>query len=356
MFEEVIKKIEPIEKDFIEQAAARQLTLTKPPQSLGRLEEIANRICAIQRTLKPYVESKKIIICAGSHGITDEGVSPFPTKVTAQMVVNFLNGGAAINALANTVGAKIDVVNVGVRGEIPKVDLKNENCRFISNKVADGTRNFAKENAMSEQEMQAAVNIGIELAKEASKNGVKMIGLGEMGIGNTTSASVITSALKGIAAKYTVGRGTGANDEMLAHKIDVVEKALKFHELKTESDPFEILQKVGGLEIACLVGVCIGAGLEKVVIVTDGFIATSAVGLVVKICPLIKDYVFASHLSVEVGHGKLLELIGQKALFDLEMRLGEGTGAALAFGIIQSAVKVFNEMATFEQASVSNQR
>ncbi len=354
MFEEILKKIKPIDRDWIKKAESRQMSLTKPPLSLGRLEEIANRICAIQQTMSPDVGSKKVIVCAASHGIWDEGVSPFPAEVTAQMVANFMNGGAAVNALAKTVGAKIDVIDVGVSGEIPDIKVRDQDCRFISERIAEGTRNFAKESAMTGRELQRAVGVGIEAAAAAGKNGVKLIGLGEMGIGNTTSASAITTALTGVSAKHTVGRGTGADDKMLTRKIKVVEDALKFHELENGGKPFEILQKVGGLEIACLVGICIGAGLEKIAFVTDGFIATAAVGLAVKVCPAIKDYVFASHLSVETGHPKLLEMIGQKPLFDLEMRLGEGTGTALAFGIIQASVNAFTQMATFEKAAVSN--
>lgn len=354
MFEATLEKINSVDSKWIEKAEARQMTLTKPPRSLGKLEGIANRICAVQKTLVPNVSLKKIIVCAGSHGVTEEDVSPYPSEVTAQMVANFLNGGAAINALAKTSNAKIDVVNVGVKGEVSEVEINDENCRYISKKVADGTKNFANESAMSKEETLEAIDLGIQLAKNAKQEGINLIGLGEMGIGNTTSASAITSALTGLPAKETVGRGTGADDEMLQHKIEVVEKSLNFHSLNSKSDALDILQKVGGLEIACLVGICIGAAFERVAIVTDGFIATSAVGIATKIEPKIKDYVFASHLSVETGHTKLLELINQKALFDLDMRLGEGTGAALAFGMIESAVNAFNEMATFEKAAVSN--
>jgi nicotinate-nucleotide--dimethylbenzimidazole phosphoribosyltransferase len=351
MLKNTLEKITPIDRSWFEKAESRQLNLTKPPQSLGRLEEIANRLCAIQETLSPNVENREIFVFAASHGVSVESVSPYPSSVTAQMVANFLYGGAAINALAKSANAKLTVVDIGVDGEIPQIEQRGENCRFVSAKIANGTQNFAKTSAMSETEMFQALEIGINLAKEAKQNGVKIIGLGEMGIGNTTSASAITSALTNVSADKTVGRGTGADDAMLKHKVEIVEKSLQFHQPKTA---FEILQIVGGFEIAGLCGLCLGAASEKIAIVTDGFIATSAVALAVGICENVKDYVFASHNSVEIGHKLLLELIGQKPLFDLEMRLGEGTGAALAMNIIASAAATFNEMATFEQAAVSN--
>jgi nicotinate-nucleotide--dimethylbenzimidazole phosphoribosyltransferase len=348
---EILEKITPIDTNWLEKAENRQLSLTKPPKSLGKLEEIANRLCAIQQTLSPNVENREIFVFAASHGVSAEGVSPYPASVTAQMVANFMNGGAAINALAKSANAKLTVVDIGVDGEIPQIEQHGENCRFISTKVANGTQNFVKTSAMSESEMFQALQIGINLAKEAKRNGVKIIGLGEMGISNTTSASAITSSLTTVSAEKTVGRGTGASDEMLKHKIEIVEKSLQLHQPKTA---FEILQTVGGFEIAGLCGLCLGAASEKIAVVTDGFIATSAVALAVSMCENVKDYVFASHNSVEIGHRLLLEFIGQKPLFDLEMRLGEGTGAALALNIIESAVIAFNEMATFEQAAVSN--
>ena len=353
MLESILEKINAIDRTWLEKAVARQMQLTKPPQSLGRLEEIANRICAIQENLTPSVAEKKIFICAASHGVCEENISPYPSAVTAQMVANFLSGGAAINAFARAGNIKLEVIDVGVAGEIPQIEIKSANCRFTDAKIAEGTQNFVKSAAMTENEMRRAIDTGADCAARAKQSGVSIIGLGEMGIGNTTSASAITSALTGLAPAQTVGRGTGADDQMLAHKIEIVERAVAFHGLNAEK-PLEILQKVGGLEIACLVGVCLGAAGEKIAVVTDGFIASAATALAIKICPAVADYVFASHLSVEIGHLKLLELIGQKPLFDLEMRLGEGTGAALAMNIIDSAVAAFKEMATFESAGVSD--
>lgn len=345
---ETISRIAPVENVWLERAAARQLELTKPPESLGRLEEIANRLCAIQQTLQPSVEQREIFVFAASHGVCAESVSPYPAAVTAQMVLNFLRGGAAINSLAKSANADLTVIDIGVDGEFTETA-----ANFIKAKIAPGTKNFSEAAAMSETEMRRAIEIGIETARAAKKNNAAIIGLGEMGIGNTTSASAITASLLGIAPEKCVGRGTGANDAMLAHKIAVVSRALAVNQ-PNGGDAFDVLQKVGGFEIAGLVGLCLGAAAERLAIVTDGFIATAAVALAIKICPFVRDYVFASHLSVECGHAALLEFINQKPLFDLEMRLGEGTGAALAMNIVGAAVAAFNEMATFAGANVSN--
>lgn len=348
LIDETIGKIETVETIWLEKARARQLELTKPPHSLGRLEDIANRLCAIQATLQPNVEKREIFVFAASHGITKENVSPYPADVTAQMVLNFLSGGAAINALAKTANARLTVVDIGVDG-----DFTQTQSNFIRAKVAPGTKNFALGAAMSDKEMRAAVETGIELARAAKSRNTKIIGLGEMGIGNTTTASVVTAALLGIALKDCVGRGTGADDAMLAHKIEIVRRALEANQ-PNRNDAFDILRKVGGFEIAGLVGLCLGAAANRIAIVTDGFIATAAVALAVKICPDVRDYVFGSHLSVECGHQVLLDFINQKPLFDFEMRLGEGTGAALAMNVVAAAVAAFLEMATFAGANVSN--
>lgn len=345
---ETISRIAPVENLWLERAAARQSELTKPPESLGRLEEIANRLCAIQQTLEPSVERQEIFVFAASHGVCAEGVSPYPAAVTAQMVLNFLHGGAAINSLAKSANADLTVVDIGVDGEFTETA-----ANFVKAKIAPGTKNFAMGAAMTETEMQRAVEIGIETVRTAKKNRAEIIGLGEMGIGNTTSASAITAALLGIAPADCVGRGTGANDAMLAHKIAVVSRALTVNQ-PNGGDALDVLQKVGGLEIAGLVGLCLGAAAERIAIISDGFIATAAVALAIKICPFVGDYVFASHLSVECGHAALLEFVGQKPLLDLEMRLGEGTGAALAMNIIAASVAVFNGMATFSTAGISN--
>lgn len=347
LISETIEQIQSVENIWLERAAARQLELTKPPLSLGKLEEIANRFCAIQQTLQPNVSQKEIFVFAASHGVCAENISPYPAEVTRQMVLNFLRGGAAINALAKSAGADLTVVDIGVDG-----DFEETAPHFVKSKIAAGTRNFAREAAMSADETQKAVVVGIELARNAKLRGVKIVGLGEMGIGNTTSAAAIAAVLLNLEPSRTVGRGTGADDAMLAHKIEIVRRAIEINQ-PNPNDAFDILQKIGGFEIAGLVGLCLGAAAAKIAIVTDGFIATAAAALAVKICPFVGDYVFASHNSVEIGHAALLEFVGQKPLFNFEMRLGEGTGAALALNIIVAAIAAFNEMATFSQAGVN---
>jgi len=348
LINETIGKIEPVETIWFERAAARQLELTKPPNSLGRLEEIANRLCAIQATLQPNVTEREIFVFAASHGVSAENISPYPASVTAQMVLNFLGGGAAINALAKTANANLTVIDIGVDG-----DFAETPPNFMRAKVAPGTKNFTREAAMSESEMQTAIETGIELARAAKSTNTKIIGLGEMGIGSTTAASAISAALLNIPPNTCVGRGAGADDVMLAHKIEIVKRALEINQ-PNANDAFDVLRTVGGFEIAGLVGLCLRAAAERIAIVTDGFIATAAVALAVKICPAVRDYVFASHLSVECGHGALLDFVGQRPLFDFEMRLGEGTGAALAMNVVAAAIAAFNEMATFSSANVSN--
>ncbi len=345
---QTISRIRAVESSWAQRAAEKQLELTKPPKSLGKLEEIANRLCAIQETLAPRVEKREIYIFAASHGVSVENVSPYPSGVTRQMVLNFLRGGAAINAFAKIAAAGLTVIDIGVEGEIGETAFN-----FINAKIAHGTKNLAKGAAMTENEMLRAVEIGIKTAQAARKTGVQLIGLGEMGIGNTTAAAAITAALLKLAPEECVGRGTGADDAMLERKIEIVRRALEINQLE-QADAFSILEKVGGLEIAGLVGLCLGAASERIAILADGFITTAAAALTVKICPAVKDYVFASHLSVERGHAALLTFIEQKPLFDLEMRLGEGTGAALAMNVIAAAVAAFNEMATFADANVSD--
>lgn len=348
LIEETINRIKPVEEKWFERAARRQLELTKPPNSLGRLETISNRLCAIQETLRPSVKKRAIFVFAADHGVCAEGISPYPSTVTAQMVRNILDGGAAINALAQNANAELTVVDIGVDG-----DFEETAVDFVKAKIARGTQNFAHRPAMSETEMQKAVQTGIELAKAARSNGITLIGLGEMGIGNTTAASAVTAALLSLAPEQVTGRGAGADDPMLQHKVEIIMRALKINQ-PNANDAFDVLCKIGGLEVAGLTGLCLGAAAEKIAIVTDGFIATAATALAIKICPFIRDYVFASHNSVEPGHAALLEFIEQKPLFDLAMRLGEGTGAALAINMVAAAVAAFNEMATFAEANISN--
>lgn len=340
----VIERVDPA---WIARAEARQLTLTKPPGSLGRLEEVANRVAAIQQSLTPSVERARIVVFAADHGVTAEGIAPYPADVTRQMVANFLAGGAGVNALARVAGAEVDVVDIGVAGDVPL------QAGLQQRRVAAGTKNFAREPAMTREEAQAAIAVGIEIGREVIAAGADMIGLGEMGIGNSTAASAVTAALTGLPASAVTGRGTGADDAMLDRKIAVIDQALRLHRLESD-DAFEVLRTVGGFELAGLVGLTLAAASSRKVIVTDGFIATAAVAVALRLCPAAADYVFAAHRSPEPGHAALLRAIDKAPLLDLGMRLGEGTGAALAFTLIRGAVAAFTGMATFSSAGVSN--
>jgi nicotinate-nucleotide--dimethylbenzimidazole phosphoribosyltransferase len=347
LLEETIAAIHPIDPKWIEAAERRQLELTKPPHSLGRLEDIANRCAAIRETLTPTAARPRIVIFAADHGVCAEGVSAYPQEVTAQMMANYLRGGAAINALARAGDIELKVVDVGVLA--PSAAFEG----LISRRAAASTRNFCQEPAMTEAEMHAALDTGIELAADAVTAGCDLLGFGEMGIGNTTAASAITAALTGETVERVVGRGTGIDDECLVRKRSAIERALALHAYQLKSAR-GILLCVGGLEIAAMCGFCLGAAANRVPVVTDGFIATAAAALAVQLCPAAAGYLFAAHQSVEPGHARLLALIGQEPLLQLGMRLGEGTGAALAMGIIQAAIAAFTQMATFAGAGVSN--
>jgi nicotinate-nucleotide--dimethylbenzimidazole phosphoribosyltransferase len=347
LLERTIRSIEPPDASIRALADARQARLTKPPGSLGLLEEIASRVAAIQRTLEPRVDSRAVLVFAGDHGVTAEGVSPYPSEVTAQMVANFLAGGGAINAIARTIGADVLVVDAGVAAALP------DTPGLIRRKVAAGTRNFARERAMSEDEALAAIAVGIEMASEAAASGVEILALGEMGIGNTTSASAITVALTGRPAIEVTGRGTGVDDEALARKATVVERAIALHAAELAS-PLGVLSCVGGFEIGAICGAALGAAARGVLVAVDGFISTAGVALAAGLAPAAKGYMLAGHRSAEPGHTALLEHLGLRPILDLGMRLGEGTGAALAIPVVAAAVAAFREMATFESAGVSD--
>ena len=345
--ETVLRRIQPIDPEWICRAELHQASLTKPPGSLGRLEEVANRVVAIQQSLTPTVEHACIVIFAADHGVTAEGVAPYPSAVTGQMVANLLAGGAGVNALARVARADVHVVDIGVASDLGAasgVHLR---------RVAPGTKNMAREPAMTRQQAETALAIGLEMGRDVIAAGTDMIGLGEMGIGNSTAASAVTAALTGLPVSSVTGRGTGADDAMLAHKVRVIEQALQQHQ-PDPADAFDVLSKVGGFELAGLAGVVLAAAAGRRVVVTDGFIATAAAALAVRLCPAANEYLFAAHRSPEPGHAALLAMTEQEPLLDLRMRLGEGTGAALAFVVIRAAVAAFTEMATFASAGVSN--
>jgi nicotinate-nucleotide--dimethylbenzimidazole phosphoribosyltransferase len=345
---EVIDRVRPVDVIWRRRAEARLGELTKPPGSLGRLEWIAARLCAIQETVRPRVTPRRIIIFAADHGVTEEGVSAYPSAVTAQMVGNFLRGGAAISALARVAGADVCVVDVGVAGDI---DTSGQAAAFVSRRLRPGTRNMTRGPAMSEAELASALDVGLDLADDAARSGVGVIACGDMGIGNTTAASAMTAAILGVTAAEATGAGTGIDSAMLGHKVDVVRRALETNQ--PGRDPLTVLRTIGGLEIAAIAGAYIGAAAHRMAIVGDGFIATAATLVAASICPPLLDYWFAGHRSSEPGHTLQLGFLRQQPLLDLEMRLGEGTGAALAMPLFSAAAAVVNEMATFGSAGVA---
>ncbi|TMB89897.1 MAG: nicotinate-nucleotide--dimethylbenzimidazole phosphoribosyltransferase [Chloroflexi bacterium] len=336
----------PLDAVAMEQARARQLQLTKPAGSLGRLEEIAVQMAGITRQPPPTVKRKAVIVMAADHGVVAEGVSAYPSAVTPQMVLNFLHGGAAINALARQAGAEVVIVDVGVAADLDHPGL-------LVRKVARGTANMALGPAMTREQALSAITAGMDVLKSLVKQAIDLVATGDMGIGNTTAASAITASLTGTPVALVTGRGTGIDETQLAHKIHVIERALA-RNVPDPSDPLDVLTKVGGLEIAGLVGVIIAGAASRIPVVIDGFIAGAAALVAVGICPAVRDYLFAGHVSVERGHQVILEQLGLSPLLDLQLRLGEGTGAVLATHIIEAALRTHREMATFAEAGVSN--
>ena len=346
--EATLKRITAVDPYWIRQAELRQLQLTKPSGSLGRLEDVANRCAGIQQTLSPSVQNPWILLFAADHGVCAEGVNPYPQAVTAQMVVNFLNHGAAINALARINQVELLVVDMGMVSELPEM------TGLVRRRIAAGTRNFCREAAMSPAQALAAIGAGIEMAELALSRECRLLGIGDMGIGNTTAASALTAAITGWPADVVVGRGTGADEACLARKVNAVKRAVELHRRHLDG-PLNLLTRLGGFEIAAMCGVCLEGAARRCPIVVDGFIATVAAALAVQFHPATSDYLFSAHRSTEPGQAPLLDLIGQETLLFLQMRLGEGTGAALAIGVIKAAVAAFTEMATFESAGVANQ-
>lgn len=341
-----IENIQSVDITLTQQVKDYLNTLTKPPGSLGRLENLAVQLAEITGQPFPEVTPPGIIVFAGDHGIVEEGVSAFPQEVTTQMVDNFLNGGSAINVFANQLGALLKVVDVGVVNTIDRKGL-------VSKKVRFGTRNFAKQDALTREEVEEAIEAGIQVANDVIDEGAQCVIPGEMGIGNTTSSSAILAVISGADISRVVGSGTGITSEALKHKQVVIKQALTSRQ-PDPTDPIDILSKVGGLEIAAITGAILGAASRQKPVIVDGFIATVAALLAYKLCNYVKDYLIFGHQSQERGHGLALELLDGTPLLNLQFRLGEGTGAAMAFPIVEAATRILGEMATFSSAGVSD--
>jgi nicotinate-nucleotide--dimethylbenzimidazole phosphoribosyltransferase len=342
----VLKAIRPLDETAMAAARARQDALTKPQGSLGRLEELSIQLAGIQGKTMPQIKTKAIITMAGDHGVVAEKVGNWPQEVTAQMVYNFLRGGAGINVLGRHVGARVVVVDMGVATELkPHPEL-------LSRKVAFGTKNMALGPAMTREQAVTAVKTGIDVINAEVAKGLDIVGTGDMGIGNTTASSAVCAAITGEAAEKVTGRGTGINDKQLKHKIAVVKRALEVNH-PDPNDPVDVLSKVGGFEIGGLAGVMLGAAAHRIPVVIDGFISGAAALIATALAPQLKGYLIAAHVSAEAGHRLLLTHLGLTPLLDLGMRLGEGTGAALGIFLAEAAARILSEMATFAEASVS---
>ena len=342
----VLKAIKPLDSAAMATAQKRQDNLTKPHGSLGRLEELSIQIAGIRGEAIPKLEDKAIITMAADHGVAAEGVSLYPQEVTRQMVLNFLQDGAAINVLANHVGARVIVVDMGVIGGVQAMP------GLLFKMIDFGTKNMAKGPAMTHQQAMDALEAGIELVEAEVKRGLDIIGTGDMGLGNTTASSAILATISGEPVKKVTGRGTGIDNKQLAHKVKVIETALSINKPNPE-DPIDVLAKVGGFEIGGLAGVILAGAAQRIPVVIDGFISGAAALIATGLSPQAKDYLIAAHVSAELGHEFLLDFLGLKPLLNLNMRLGEGTGAALGIFLAEAAVKILAQMATFAEAAVS---
>jgi len=338
--------IRPLDREAMIAAQSRQDALTKPQGSLGRLEELSVQIAGIQGKPIPQMRRKAVIVMAGDHGVVAEKVGNWPQDVTAQMVTNFLNGGAGINVIARQVGAGIIVVDMGVAAKL------EPNPQLLSRKIALGTRNMTLGPAMTREQALRAIETGIEVVMGEIARGLDIVGTGDMGIGNTTASSAICAVITGKPVAEVTGRGTGITDEQLAHKVEVIKRALAVNH-PDATQPLDVLSKVGGFEIGGLVGVMLAAAAHRVPVVIDGFISGAAALIATALVPKLKDFLIAAHVSAETGHKIMLQHLGLKPLVDLGMRLGEGTGAALGIFLGEVAIRILAEMSTFDEAKVS---
>jgi nicotinate-nucleotide--dimethylbenzimidazole phosphoribosyltransferase len=343
--QETLEQIRPISRQWLDKAWERLDSLTKPRGSLGRLEEMAARVVAVRQEERPSVSRKEVFVFAGDHEVVSEGVCAYPQEVTGLMVRNFLDGGAGINVLARCAGAEVSVIDIGM-----KEDLEGAG-KLIKRNVKRAAANIARGPAMSRVEAEEAIGVGIEMAMGADDRGTAMIATGEMGIGNTTSSAAIMAALLPARPAELTGKGTGLDEEGLKRKIKVVEKAIEVNR-EAMDGPIPTLAALGGLEIAGICGLCLGGAARRLVVVVDGFISSAGALVAMRLNPHVRDYLFFSHRSSEKGHGIFFEIEGLNPILDLGLRLGEGTGAALAMQIIEDSVRIYNEMATFDEVGI----
>ncbi len=351
ILEKTRQSISALDAVAIAKATERQAQLTKPAGSLGLLEDVSIQMAGITGKLDPPLDKKHVVVMAGDHGVTAEGVSAFPAEVTPQMVYNFLNGGAAINALARHVGANVTVVDMGVA-----VPIESAASNFLDRKIARGTKNIAVGAAMSRTQARQAVETGIAVVEHLrTTDGLNLLITGDMGIGNTTPSAAIATVFTGISPAEATGRGTGVDDDGLQRKIAVIERALAVNQ-PDPTDPLGVLAKVGGFEIGGIAGLILGAAAHRIPVIVDGFISTAGALIAAALSPETKNYIFSGHRSVEAGHRAMLSHLGITPLLDLRFRLGEGTGAVLAAFLVEAAVRALNDMATFAEAAVSEKK
>ncbi len=343
---DLIARIQPLDDAAMAEARSRQDQLTKPQGSLGRLEALSIRIAGIMARPRPKIRNKVITVMAGDHGVVAEGISAFPQEVTPQMVLNFLHGGAAINVLARHVAARVVVVDMGVAADLP------DHPGLVKKKVAYGTANMAQGPAMSLSQAEQALLAGAQVVEQEIEKGLDILATGDMGIGNTTPSAAIAAALTARDPADIVGRGTGLDDAGVQRKVSVVRRALEVNQ-PNPHDALDVLAKVGGFEIAGLAGAILAAAGHRRPVMVDGFISTAAAMIAVGLAPAVRPYLFAAHRSQEQGHGIMLAWLGLDPLLDLDLRLGEGTGAALGISLAEAACKILDEMATFAEAAVA---
>ncbi len=337
-----------LNQEAFEAAKDRLLNQAKPAGSLGVMEDISARLAAIKGCIDVKLTNKRIVTCAGDHGVTQEGISLFPAEVTPQMVLNFVGGGASVNVIAKHAGAIVKAADLGVNYDFDK-DLP-----IFHKKVRHGTANFTKEPAMTREQAVQSIEAGIEIVEELmAEDPMDLLGTGDMGIGNTTPSSAIIAAFSGIPVEKLTGRGTGIDDAALKNKIAVIQKALDLHK-PDPSDPIDILSKVGGLEIGGLAGLVLGAAAHGIPVICDGLISTAGALIACELAPTARQYLFASHKSVEIGHKYMHDRLGLTPLIDLQFRLGEGTGAAVCMELLDLATRTLADIKTFEEVGVTS--
>ncbi|MBW1941436.1 MAG: nicotinate-nucleotide--dimethylbenzimidazole phosphoribosyltransferase [Deltaproteobacteria bacterium] len=347
---EIISGIEDVDKDFLDRARERTDQLVMPQRALGELHVIGEQLCGILRTLKPSVKKKAFLVMAGDHGIAASGVSAYPQVVTGEMVKTFLGGGAGINVLSRLEEAQVMVVDVGIIPDIP--EQTGDGGRLLVRKIARGTQDFSQGPAMTRDQAESAILEGFRAAKALFHEGVEIIGTGDMGIGNTSASAAIGAVMTGTPVAGITGRGTGVDDEGFQRKCETIGLGIK-RNAPDPKEPMDVLSKVGGFEIGAIAGIILAGAYFRKPVVIDGFISGAGALIAHGLCPATSDYVFAGHRSLEQGHGIILEYMGLRPILNLDMRLGEGTGAALAMHIIEAGACIIKEMLTFEEAGVS---